>query len=91
MPFAQDFEDVYSTIKGSVEVATSDVSGRCFRLDESQPAGRITDRLLKEINAASFCIADLTGNTPNVMWEMGYAMALGRPTIIVTATCRSPI
>ena len=84
MPFAQDFEDVYATIKANVESATATASGRCFRLDESQPAGRITERLLKEISSASFCVADLTGNKPNVMWELGYAMALGRPAVIVT-------
>jgi hypothetical protein len=84
MPFDRDFEDVYATIKSSVESATATSSGRCFRLDESQPAGRITERLLREISSATFCVADLTGNKPNVMWEVGYAMALGQPTVIVT-------
>jgi hypothetical protein len=84
MPFDRDFEDVYTIIKSTVESATAITSGRCFRLDESQPAGRITERLLREINSASFCVADLTGSKPNVMWELGYAMALGRPTVIVT-------
>jgi hypothetical protein len=84
MPFDREFEDVYATIKSSVESATASASGRCFRLDESQPAGRITDRLLRELESASVCIADLTGNKPNVMWELGYAMALGRPAIIIT-------
>lgn len=83
MPFSQEFDDVYTTIKDCVEGATSSV-GRCFRLDENQPAGRITERLLRELSSTSFCVADLTGNKPNVMWELGYAMALGRPTIIVT-------
>jgi nucleoside 2-deoxyribosyltransferase len=84
MPFAREFDDVYATIKASVEWASQDGAVRCFRLDESRPAGRITDRLLQEIHAASLCIADLTGGKPNVMWEVGYAMALGKPTIIIT-------
>jgi hypothetical protein len=32
---------------------------------------------------ASFCVADVSGNNPNVMWETGYAMALGKPTILI--------
>jgi hypothetical protein len=84
MPFSSEFDDVYAAIKSSVEGALSTNGGRCFRLDEARPAGRITDRLLKELQAAFICIADLTGNQPNVMWEVGYAMALGKPTIIVT-------
>ena len=86
MPFARDFDDVYTTIKTTVEGATAGSSGRCFRLDERQPAGRITERLLKELKSASICIADLTGCRPNVMWELGYAMAWGYPVILVTQT-----
>lgn len=84
MPFAPDFDDVYAVIKTTVESAAADAKGRCFRLDESRQAGRITDRLLSELRAATICIADLTGNKPNVMWELGFAMALEKPTIVVT-------
>lgn len=85
MPFAAEFDDVYALIKSTVEgVATGGAQGRCFRLDESRPAGRITDRLLGELRSASICIADLTGTKPNVMWELGFAMALGKPVILVT-------
>lgn len=84
MPFATDYDDVYSIIKQTVEEATSEQSGRCLRLDENRPAGRITDRLIGELSSASFCIADITGANPNVMWELGFAMALGKPAIIIT-------
>jgi hypothetical protein len=84
MPFDESFDDVYDTIQNTVENAIEHPSVHCFRLDESRPAGRITDRLLAELKSAFFCVADLTGNKPNVMWELGYAMALGRPVIIVT-------
>jgi hypothetical protein len=57
---------------------------KCFRLDEARPAGRITERLLQELQAATLCVADLSGCKPNAMWEVGYVMALGKPTIIVT-------
>ena len=84
MPFAPDFDDVYASIKIGVANALGSKGGRCFRLDEARPAGRITDRLLTELRAAAFCVADLTGNAPNVMWEVGYAMALGKPIVIIT-------
>jgi len=86
MPFASEFDDVYATIKGVIESSTMTQNGRCFRLDDARPAGRITDRLLSELRAATLCVADLTGNKPNVMWELGFAMALGKPTIVVTQT-----
>ncbi len=86
MPFASEFDDVYATIKGVIESSTMTQNGRCFRLDDARPAGRITDRLLSELRAATLCVADLTGNKPNVMWELGFAMALGKPAIVVTQT-----
>jgi hypothetical protein len=35
------------------------------------------------IREAAICVADLTGNNPNVMWESGFAMALDKPTILI--------
>ena len=36
------------------------------------------------VQSADFCIADLSGTNPNVLYELGYAMALGKPTILLT-------
>lgn len=82
MPFAVEFDDVYLSIKDAVENALSGHGVRCSNLKEERPAGRITERLLRELQAASFCVADVTGVRPNVMWEIGYAAALLKPVII---------
>jgi hypothetical protein len=84
MPFAPEFDDVYATIKSTVESVAPVEGGRCFRLDDSRPAGRITDRLLAELRSATMCVADITNQKPNVMWEIGFAMALSKPTLIIT-------
>lgn len=84
MPFGPDFDDVYAAIKASVDGVRSDPALRCFRLDEHRPAGRITSRLLHELRGASICIADLSGCRANVMWELGFVMALETPTILIT-------
>jgi hypothetical protein len=89
MPFAAEFDDVYIAIKSSVESAGNPEQRRCFRLDESRPAGRITDRLLAELRSASLCVADVTGVKPNIMWELGFAMALGKPTIVITQDAKT--
>jgi nucleoside 2-deoxyribosyltransferase len=84
MPFQQDFEDVYQTIKVSVKDALARDGVDCFRLDETQAAGRIIPLLMDALDTASLCIADLSGLRPNVMWEVGYAMALGKHPILIT-------
>lgn len=84
MPFNPQFDDVYSMIKITVENTLKENEIFCHRLDEARPAGRITDRLVTAIRESDICVADLTGNIPNVMWEVGYAMALLKPVIFIT-------
>jgi len=51
------------------------------RLDDSQPAGLIDDRLRVEIQTSRFMIADLTHENRGAYWEAGYAEGLGKPVI----------
>lgn len=83
MPFAQEFDDVYDVIKSSVESAIPGENIRCFRLDDERHAGAITDELLSAIRGAALCVADSTGSNPNVMWEIGFAMALKKPVVFL--------
>jgi hypothetical protein len=84
MPFSAEFDDVYQAIRNSLESSVAGEQITCRRLDEIKSAGRITDDLLGELREAVICVADLTGNKPNVMWEVGYAMALNKPLLLVT-------
>jgi nucleoside 2-deoxyribosyltransferase len=84
IPFATSFDDVSTAIKDAVAAVEHDPPIQRNRLDDASPLGQITDHLLSALYSCSFCIADLTYSNPNVMWETGYAMALGKPTIIVT-------
>jgi len=73
MPFKNDFNDVYFFIKEAVKNSVPGEKIECFRLDEKKAAGKITDDLINSIETSTFCIADLTGNNPNVMWEGNYS------------------
>ena len=83
MPFKTDFNDVYYFIKEAVKNSVPGEKIECLRLDEKKAAGKITDDLIDSIETSTFCIADLTGNSPNVMWEVGYAIASKKPTIFI--------
>lgn len=83
MPFAKEFGDVYATIQRAVG-SVREQPVQCSRLDELKRAGRITDDLVRELTESAICIADLTGSNPNVMWEVGYAMALRKPVIFIS-------
>jgi nucleoside 2-deoxyribosyltransferase len=83
MPFATSFDPVFAATRTGASSAVPEQSIDCYWLKDQMAAGRITDDILDGLQHSAFCIADLTGNNPNVMWETGYAMALGKPTILI--------
>lgn len=84
MPFATEFNDVYDAIRLAIQSVDVGERVTCRRLDEVKAAGRITDDLVHEISQSAICIADITGLNANVMWEVGFAMALSKPTLLIT-------
>lgn len=78
MPFKSEFDDVYMVIKDACADESLSHQIRCLRSDEIAKPGRITDQIIDSIRNADAIIADLTGNNPNVMYELGYAHALSR-------------
>lgn len=53
------------------------------RADEIAKPGRITEQIVEAIRRADLIIADITGNNPNVMFELGFADALNKPIIVL--------
>jgi nucleoside 2-deoxyribosyltransferase len=82
MPFDETFADVYKIgIRESCEAA----GAYCERVDEQIFNERILDRIYNQIAKADLIIADMTGRNPNVFYEVGYAHALGKTTILLTS------
>lgn len=80
MPFDDRFRPVLAVIRKVVEGGNR---GRAIRADDIFRPGNIVEQLKKAIQQADFCIADVTDNNPNVMWEVGYASALKKPVIAI--------
>src|ERR1700730_12701180 len=83
MPFRSDFDSVFACVRAAASGALGSGTIECYWLKDVYAAGRITEDILQGLKDATLCVADLTENKPNVMWETGYAMALGKPTILI--------
>ena len=53
------------------------------RADSSKTVERIDTSILEQLKTADLVIADVSGNNPNVMFELGYRIALNKPFIII--------
>lgn len=87
MPFSHDLDGVYNdAIKAAVHEALAqlDRTIRCLRGDDAVHPGSVTREIVNSIYAADVVIADLTGNNPNVFYELGVAHSLGKNTALIT-------
>ncbi|MDP2686433.1 MAG: hypothetical protein Q8O62_04375 [Aequorivita sp.] len=81
MPFHKSFDDIYQL---GIKDSCNEVNAYCERVDEQFFEERMTDRIYNQIAKADLVIADMTGKNPNVFYEVGYAHALNKPTILLT-------
>ena len=81
MPFAEDFDDVYTSfIRPSLEEAGLDV----LRADDIRSQQNILRDVVTGISQADLVIADLTDSNANVYYELGIAHALGKRVVLLT-------
>jgi hypothetical protein len=78
-PEHPELVDIHNVIR-----ETCDAYGiRAVRADDIQHDDKITDLILEQIRTSEFIVADLTGERPNVYYEIGHAHASGKRPILV--------
>jgi hypothetical protein len=81
MPFASNFDDIYNL---GIESACKDAGTYCERVDKQIFTESILERVYNQIHKCDIIIADMSGKNPNVFYEVGYAHAINKRTILVT-------
>jgi len=75
-PFTQLFEDVIRPVAKELGV-------EAYRVSEVYRPGIILQDITQGIAECQVVIAEITPPNPNVFYELGYAHALGKPTILL--------
>lgn len=80
MPFAEGMLDVF--IFG-IRWAVSELNFVAQRADDLEHNGEIINEIRTAIEKSDAVVADTSGANPNVCYEVGYAHALGKPTVLI--------
>jgi hypothetical protein len=80
MQFTTPFDELYQ------DVIVPVCEGQGFtavRADQTYGPGVIISDIARQISESSVVVADITPDNPNVFWEVGYAHALQKPTVLI--------
>lgn len=80
MPFTPAYDDEY---KLAIKPACEAAGAYAERVDEQVFQGNVLARIYNQISKADLVVAEMTGRSLNVLYETGYAHALGRPVILL--------
>lgn len=81
MPFSEDLDDVYYL--GIADTAKK-LGCSCERVDQIEFVGNVVEKIHDLISNSRIIIAELSLPNPNVYYELGYAHALKKPTILIS-------
>lgn len=81
-PFHDNYQETYEVIRS----LCTEAGFRCLRGDEQFVAGDILAHILQLLVQARLVIANIDGRNPNVFYELGFAHALDKSTIMVART-----
>jgi hypothetical protein len=80
MQFGEPFDALYHEV---IEPVATDLGFRPYRADDVFGPGVILEDIINGIREAAVIIAEITPVNANVFYELGYAYATGKPTILL--------
>ncbi len=81
MPFDDEFYSVYEQF---LKPVLEDVGFRVYRADDILSQQSIVRDVVERLHESDLIVADLSGENPNVFYELGLAHAFGKPVILLT-------
>jgi hypothetical protein len=88
MQFGDSYDSIYNDL---IKPIVEESGFECIRGDEQQTANQILQDITNTIKESSLIIADITPDNPNVYYELGYAHAVNKPTILLCDSSRKKL
>jgi hypothetical protein len=80
MQFSDPYQELYTDV---IQEVAKDSGLEAYHVGEVSGPGIILDDIVRGIAEAAVVIAEITPTNPNVFYELGYAHALRKPTILL--------
>lgn len=80
MQFGEPYDSLYSEV---IKPVVQECGLKAYRVDEVYRPGIILQDIITGIIEAGVVIAEITPPNPNVFYELGYAHAMDKPTILL--------
>lgn len=88
MQFSEEFNALYTDV---IKPTCEKFNLRAIRADDTYESGLLINDISRSIKEASVIIADITTDNPNVFYEVGYAHALKKETILLSDRTRDKL
>ena len=81
------FDAQGARVLDALRFALEDIGVQVFRFDERISAGASwANAITDAVRVSDFVVVDVTRQNPNVFYELGFAHALRKPTILIAST-----
>lgn len=80
MQFSSPYNELYEDV---IKKVCKEFDLTVIRADETYGPGLILADIIKQLNESRLIIAEISQSNPNVFYEVGYAHALNKPTILI--------
>jgi hypothetical protein len=81
MPFKEDLHPVY---EDHIKTSCTNLGLTVWRADDFFTTRSVVEDIWTAIASARLIVGDCTDRNPNVFYEIGLALAIGQPTILIT-------
>jgi hypothetical protein len=80
------FDAAGARVLDSVRRALEEIGVDVFRLDDISAGASWANAVTDAVRSSDFLVVDVTRQNPNVFYELGFAHALRKPTILIASS-----